>query len=162
MCTSIFPDPCTTAGPMPSSKMRAHRERRELPITSWVALAERANSSRVLGTSSPTTLCTLAPMSAASRRTLVMVAADAPASPSPRTTCTTINSALEREAMRPARRTRVSDSTPPVTATTTRSRVSQVSVIWFSVRYLASAVSTWSASHSSASSRSAVRLPGRK
>ena len=60
--------------------------------------------------------------------------------------------------MRDARRTRVSDSGPPVTATTTRSRASQVSVIWFSSRYFSSAASTWSASHSSASSRSAVRL----
>ena len=48
---------------------------------------------------------------------------------------------------------------PPVTATTTRSRASQVSVILLSARYFSSAASTWSASHSSASSRSAVRLP---
>ena len=64
--------------------------------------------------------------------------------------------------MRKALRTNVSDSSPPVTATTTRSRASQVSLISWSARYFASAASTWSASHSSASSRSAVRLPWRK
>ena len=98
----------------------------------------------------------------ASSRTLPICGADTPASPSPRTTCTTISSALDFDAIRDARRTSVSDSGPPVTATTTRSRASQVSVILFSARYFASAASTWSASHSSASSRSAVRLPRRK
>ena len=91
-----------------------------------------------------------------------MCDADTPASPSPRTTCTTISSALDLDAMRNALRTSVSDSGPPVTATTTRSRASQVAVMSFSSRYFASAASTWSASHNSASSRSAVRLPRRK
>ena len=95
----------------------------------------------------------------ASSRTLPICGADTPDSPSPRTTCTTISSALDFDAIRDALRTRVSDSGPPVTATTTRSRASQVSVILFSARYFSSAASTWSASHSSASSRSAVRLP---
>ena len=45
MCTSIFPDCCTTAAPMPSSKMRAHRDRRDVPSTSWVAFISRAKSS---------------------------------------------------------------------------------------------------------------------
>ena len=85
-----------------------------------------------------------------------------PANPSPRTTCTTSSSALDFDATRDARRINVSDSGPPVTATTTRSRVSQVSVMLFSVRYLTSAVSTWSASHNKANSLSAVRFPGRK
>ena len=159
MCTSILPDCCTTDAPMPSSKIRAHRDRRDVPITSWVAFSSRAKSSRALGTSSPTTVCRVAPRLTASSRTLPICGADTPESPSPRTTCTTISSALDFDAMRDALRTRVSDSGPPVTATTTRSRASQVSVIWFSSRYFSSAASTWSASHSSASSRSAVRLP---
>ena len=42
-----------TAAPMPSSKMRAHRDRREVPRTSWVAFISRAKSSSAAGTSSP-------------------------------------------------------------------------------------------------------------
>ncbi len=159
MWTSILPDCCTIAAPMPSSKIRAHRDRREVPITSWVAFISRAKSSSAVGTSSPTTVCTVAPRLVASSRTLPICGADTPDRPSPRTTCTTISSALDFDAIRDARRTSVSDSGPPVTATTTRSRASQVSVILLSARYFASAASTWSASHSSASSRSAVRLP---
>ena len=147
---------------MPSSKIRAQRDRRDVPSTSWVAFISRAKSSSAAGTSSPTTVCTVAPRLAASSRTLPICGAETPDRPSPRTTCTTISSALDFDAIREARRTRVSDSGPPVTATTTRSRASQVSVILLSARYFASAASTWSASHSSASSRSAVRLPRRK
>ncbi len=150
------------AAPMPSSKMRAHRDRRDVPITSWVAFSSRAKSSRALGTSSPTTVCRVAPRLMASSRTLPICGAETPDSPSPRTTCTIISSALDFDAIRDARRTRVSDSGPPVTATTTRSRASQVSVILLSSRYFSRAASTWSASHSSANSRSAVRFPGRK
>ena len=51
-------------------------------------------------------------------------------------TCTTLRSAPDRDAIREARRTRVSDSGPPDTATTTRSRASQVSVMFLSVRVL--------------------------
>ncbi|SHV18556.1 Uncharacterised protein [Mycobacteroides abscessus subsp. abscessus] len=101
-------------------------------------------------------------MSLASRRTRVMTAVEAPTRPSPRTTWTTRSSALDLAAIRLARRTSVSDSGPPVTATTTRSRASQVLVILLSERYLASAASTWSASHNNANSRRAVRLPVRK
>ena len=67
-----------------------------------------------------------------------------------------------RAAIRAARRISVSPSGPPVSATTTRSRVSQVSSMLVLVRYRCSPSSTLSASHSSASSRSAVRLPTRK
>ncbi len=133
-----------------------------MPITSWVAFISRANSSRAAGTSSPTMVCSDASRLLASSRILAIRDSDRPASPSPRMTCTTISSALDFDAMRDARRTNVSDSGPPVTATTTRSRASHVSVILFSARYLASAVSTWSASHSSTSSLSAVRFPRRK
>lgn len=44
MCTSIFPDPCTTAGPMPSSKMRAHRERRSGETAFALATRETCSS----------------------------------------------------------------------------------------------------------------------
>ena len=103
MCTSILPDCCTDAAPMPSSKIRAHRDRREVPSTSWVAFISRAKSSSAVGTSSPTTVCRVAPRLAASSRTLPICGADTPASPSPRTTCTTISSALDFDAMRDAR-----------------------------------------------------------
>ena len=112
MCTSILPDCCTTAAPMPSSKMRAHRDRRDVPITSWVAFSSRAKSSSAVGTSSPTTVCRVAPRLMASSRTLPICGAETPDSPSPRTTWTTISSALDLDAMRDARRTRVSDSGP--------------------------------------------------
>ena len=81
-------------------------------------------------------------MLAASSRTLPISRGDTPDSPSPRATCTTMSWALDFDAMREARRTNVSDSGPPVTATTTRSRASQVSVIFLSARYFASAEST--------------------
>ena len=91
---------------------------------------------------SPTTVCRVAPKLAASSLTLPMWGPDTPESPSPRMTCTTISSALDFEAIRDALRTRVSDSGPPVTETTTRSRASQVSVMLFSSRYFARAAST--------------------
>ena len=147
---------------MPSSKIRAHRDRREVPITSWVALSSRAKSSSAVETSSPTTVCTEASRLVASSRILAIRPSDSPASPSPRTTWTTISSAVDFDAIRDARRSNVSDSGPPVIATTTRSRASHMSVILLSARYFASAVSTWSATHSSANSLSAVRFPGRK
>lgn len=111
-------------------------------MTSWVALFCRAKSRRVAGTSSPTTVCTVAPTLFARSRTFPICGADTPASPSPRTRWTIISSALDFEAILEARRTSVSDSGPPVTATTTRSRASQVAVILFSVRYFTRAAST--------------------
>ncbi len=128
-------------------------------MTNWVALISRAKSSSALGTSSPTTVWTVAPRLVASSRTFPIWGAETPERPSPRTTWTTISSALDFEAIRDARRTNVSDSGPPVTATATRSRASQVAVILLSARYFASAASTWSASQRSASSLSAVRFP---
>ena len=65
-----------------------------------------------------------------------------------------------RVAIRAARRISVSPSGPPVSPTTIRSRVSQVPVMPCCSRYRCIPSSTWSASQSSASSRSAVRLPG--
>ena len=62
--------------------------------------------------------------------------------------------------MRAARRISVSPSGPPVSATTTRSRASQVPVMSCFSRYCWRASSTRSAVHSSASSRRALRLPG--
>ena len=41
---------------MPSSSALASRDRRDVPITSWVAFTPRAKSSSALGTSSPTTV----------------------------------------------------------------------------------------------------------
>ena len=55
MWTSILLECCTVLAPMPSSKIRVQRERRDVPITSWVAFISRANSSSAAGTSSPTT-----------------------------------------------------------------------------------------------------------
>ena len=110
MCTSILPECCTVFAPMPSSKMRAQRDRRDVPSTSWVAFISRAKSSSAGGTSSPTTVCRVAPRLVVSSRTLPISGADTPASPSPRTTCTTISSALDFDAMRNALRTNVSDS----------------------------------------------------
>ena len=98
-----------------------------------------------------------------STRCRARCAGSAPASPSLRATCTASRSApLVRAAIRAARRIRVSPSGPPVSATTTRSRASQVAPMSCSARYRSSCSSTLSASQSSASSRSAVRLPTRK
>ena len=93
MWTSIFPDCCTTAAPMPSSKMRAHRDRRDVPSTSWVAFSSRAKSSRALGTSSPTTVCRWRRGCRPARAPCPSAGPRHPASPSPRTTCTTSSSA---------------------------------------------------------------------
>ena len=67
-----------------------------------------------------------------------------------------------RWAMRAARRIRSSPCAAPVSATTTRSRVSHVASIPWSSMYCWRDSSTRSATHSKASSRSAARLPGRK
>jgi hypothetical protein len=55
MCTSISPESAITWPPMPRRTARAHRERRLVPITSWVASTLRANSSSARATSSPMT-----------------------------------------------------------------------------------------------------------
>ena len=97
MCTSIGPDSCTTRAPMPGSNSRATRERRDVPSTSWVAFAPRAKSSSAVVTASaplsPTTVWNDAPTSSARRRSVAVAVTDAPASPSPRSTCTAIRSA---------------------------------------------------------------------
>ncbi len=135
MCTSMCPESCTTRAPMPSTTDRATRDRREVPSTSWVASTPRAKSSSAAGTSSPTTVWKDAPTSSASLRSPASAPTGAPTRPSPRSTCTANSSAEpERLAMRAARRSTVSLSGPPVRATTTRSRVSQMSVTRWSVR----------------------------
>ena len=136
MCTSMEPESAATRVPTPSTNIRATRERREVPSTSCVALAPRAKSSSAVGTSSPpTTVWKLAPTSSASRRSFGIAAAGAPTSPSPRSTWTASRSAApERLAIRAARRSTVSLSLSPVSATTTRSRVSQTSCTFCSVR----------------------------
>jgi hypothetical protein len=55
MCTSISLESAITWPPMPLRTARAHRERRLVPITNWVALTPRAHASRACATSSPTT-----------------------------------------------------------------------------------------------------------
>ena len=70
---------------------------------------------------------------------------------------------VDRAAIRAARRISVSPSGPPVSATTTRSRASQVPLdVVLRRGSCCSASSTRSAIQSRASSRSAVRLPTRK
>ena len=78
------------------------------------------------------------------------------------TTCTPISPPRRRPAMRAARRTSCSPPGAPVTATTTRSRVSHGSAMPWASMYAWRSSSTRSATHSRASSRSAARLPGRK
>ena len=71
----------------------------------------------------------LAPSDSASTRCAASDATLAPASPSLRATWTASNSPpVARAAMRAPRRSSVSPSGPPVSATTTRSRVSHVPV----------------------------------
>ena len=128
--TSMLPDSAIVAAPIPGSTSRAHRERRDVPRTSWVAFAVRANSSSVAGTSSPTTVWNDASTSSARRRSSGPADPAGPvaARPSPRSTCTQSRSAEPlRRAIRAARRRTVALSGPPVTATTTRSRASQTS-----------------------------------
>ncbi|CFE36682.1 Uncharacterised protein [Mycobacterium tuberculosis] len=80
------PDSWTVRAPIPSSNRRAHRDRRDVPTTSCVAFISRAKSSSAVGTSSPTTVCMVAPRLVASSRTLPSCGADTPARPSPRIT----------------------------------------------------------------------------
>ena len=130
--TSMLPDSAVVRTPIPGSNARAHRERREVPSTNWVAFAARAKSSSAAGTSSPTTVWNDAPTSSARRRssTPVLPGSPGPVSPSLRRTSTHSRSAdPARRAMRAARRMTVALSGPPVTATTTRSRASQTSEI---------------------------------
>ena len=123
----MVPDSAVVRAPIPGSNARAHRERREVPSTNWVAFTARAKSSSAAGTSSPTTVWNDAPTSSARRRssTPVLPGSRGPVSPSLRRTCTHSRSAdPARRAMRAARRMTVALSGPPVTATTTRSRAS--------------------------------------
>ncbi|OLT53413.1 hypothetical protein BJF88_11640 [Cellulosimicrobium sp. CUA-896] len=146
----------------PSSASR-HRECRDTPTTTMVALTPRAKSTTAVGTSSPTTVWKVPPSDSTSSRSAASAAGGAAGRPSVARTCTASSSEpAARSAMRAPRRRSVALSGPPVTATTTRSRAGQVPEIACSVRYRVRASSTRSASHSSASSRSAVRLPSRK
>ena len=84
-------------------------------------------------------------------------------SPSSTATCTPTRSPPTRPAIRAARRINASPPGTPVMPTTTRSRVSHVFGYAVGRRGTScSDSSTRSATHSSASSRNAPRLPGRK
>ena len=162
-CTSMAPDSAVVVTPTPAEKSWATRPRLEAPSTIWVALTARAKSSSARGTSAPTTWWYEPPRLSTSTRWRDSRAGSAPTRPSLRATCTASSAAPRlRSAIRAARRIRVSPSGPPVRATTTRSRVSHVASMPWSVRYAPSWASTLSASQSSASSRRAVRFPVRK
>ena len=161
MCTSISPESAMTWPPMPAAD-------RPRPARAAAGARSPAGWRRRCGRTPagrrrrrrrrPGGSCRRgsppAPAACAAR------AGEAPVRPSEARTCTASRAPLpERCATREARRISVSPSGPPVSATTTRSRASQTWSMWCSALYRRSPSSTRSASHSSASSRSAVRLP---
>ena len=109
--------------PLLSRSASRHRLRRDTPTTIIVALTPRAKSTTALGTSSPTTVWNVPPRDSTSRRCSAIVPGATLGSPSVASTCTASRSEpAARWAMRAPRRSSVSPSGPPVTATTTRSR----------------------------------------
>ena len=118
------------SAPMPGPKQRGQRGRRLSPSTSWVAFSARANveqRARARRRRRPGGRCRRGSRPGA--RCAASAPGLAPVSPSERATWTASRSPpLDRAAIRAARRISVSPSGPPVRATTTRSRASQVPV----------------------------------
>ncbi len=157
------PESRATVAPTPGPKTYCQVLRRLEPSTICVALTPRANSSREAGTSSPMTWWNVPPRSSTSVRWTASSFGEADVSPSLRAMYTARISLPEPlAAMRAARRMSVRPSGPPVRPTTMRSRACQIVETSCSVRYCRRYSSTRSAVHSRASSRRAVRLPGRK
>ena len=139
---------------------RWSRLRRLAPSTIWVAFSARATSIRATATSEATTSRNSPPSSSSRRRWAWPPVRPPPIDrPLSAVTWTPMSSPWVRWAMRAARRIRCSVPGAPVTATMTRSRSSQVSVIPWRSRYSSRASSTRSATQSRASSRSAPRFP---
>ena len=109
--------------PLLSRTASRQRLRRDTPTTIIVAFTPRAKSTTALGTSSPTTVWNVPPSDSTSARCSAIRAGGALGSPSVASTCTARSSEpAARWAIRAPRRSSVSPSGPPVTATTTRSR----------------------------------------
>ncbi len=85
-CTSMSPDPSMTASPTPRVSRAASRERREMPITTWVALTPRAKVRIAAATSSPVTVEKVPPSDSTRCRWRTRSAGELPAMPSPRAT----------------------------------------------------------------------------
>jgi hypothetical protein len=151
--TRLITEPCVSS---------CHQDRPLAPSTICVAFSARANSIRAVATSLPVTSRYAPPSSSSSRRCSITRSVDRVDSPVSDWTCTPNSSPWARCAMRAARRMSWLLPGAPVMATTTRSRVSQGWLMPCRARYSSSATSTWSATHSRASSRRAVRLPARK
>ena len=163
MWTSMSAAELITRLATPGPAIRPYHGVRETPRTICEALTVRANSMRAFATSSPTTVCHVAPFSSASSRARSRSGAAPDRVPSGSMTWTTRSSRpATRPAMRSPRRMSVIDSGPPVTATMMRSRAAHVSRMPLASRYSSRPSSTRSASQRRASSRSAVRLPSRK
>ncbi len=126
-CTSMAPASEAIRSPLEPTSSRRSRPWRLTPTTTMVALAPEAKSTTAAGTSSPTTGWKLPPRSATSCWTRAIGSPPCGRSPSVASTCTAISSEpAARWASRAPRRSRVSLSGPPVTATTIRSLVGQV------------------------------------
>ena len=105
-------------------------------MSTWVALRARAKSRIAAAASSPTTVWKLPPSSCAVVRSSSSRSGPVWRRPSPRDTYSAVQGAPPspdgpepREAIRAARRISGSDSGPPVTPTTIRSRVAHVASI---------------------------------
>ena len=95
-------------------------------MTTCEALTPRATSRMASAGSAPVTVCHEPPSSSVRRRSAASPGSGGPLSPSARATCTASSSPpAPREAIRAPRRSSVSPSGPPDSATTTRSRVGQ-------------------------------------
>ena len=136
MCTSMSPDSRMTVAPMPGPvKAAARRERRLTPSTSCVASDALAKSTSAFGMSSPTTWWNVPPSCSRRARCRSRASGCRARSPSGLVTWTPRRSPPElRAAIRAPRRSSVSPSGPPVSATTTRSRASHLPVMPCSAR----------------------------
>ena len=146
----------------PDSRLRT-RPRRLAPSTIWVAFWARANRSSVSGTSSPGTSWKLPPSEATSARCVSSARIQPGGQAVVPVTCTASSSLPGvRAAILAARLITASSPFSPAMPTTIRSLVSHGAAMPCSARYRCMPSSTRSATHSRASSRSAVRFPGRK
>ena len=122
----MWPESRVTRAPIPSpARNDSQRPLLLAPTTIWVAFSARAKSSSATATSSPTTWCQVPPIDSVRRRWRPTSPGSTRARPSLRTTCTARRSEpVVRAVIRTARRSSVSPSGPPGSATTMRSRAS--------------------------------------
>jgi len=131
----MSPDPLMILSAMLAANPRCHGRKRAAPTRICDAFTPRAKASIASARSSPVTVWNSPPISSVSRLSSASWLSGVVTRPSVRATYTPSNCPpARRDAIRAPRRSSVSPSGPPDSATTTRSRVGQFEVMPWSRR----------------------------